>query len=235
MLGGKARDRIAGFWRAVGRTPPTEPDHLAVLLGLFGSLVEEEGDGAEEEGDGAEEAGRAPNEALARHARDALLREHLIPWLFPYLLKVEEVGGAFHRGWARLLSQALEEEAEGLDPTADLPAHLAAVPAEPLDSLTDQVLTPVRSGLILTRADLARASRERGLPLRIGERRYALRNMLQAAPAMAVDWLADEAEGWVERHRRWAAVGGSAASFWTERARATREALSTLDPHPQEA
>ena len=31
MLGGEARDRIAGFWRALGQVPPAEPDHLAVM------------------------------------------------------------------------------------------------------------------------------------------------------------------------------------------------------------
>lgn len=31
MLGGEARDRIAGFWRALGTEPPREPDHLSVL------------------------------------------------------------------------------------------------------------------------------------------------------------------------------------------------------------
>ena len=35
MLGGEARDRIAGFWRALGLVPPPEPDHLAVMLGLY--------------------------------------------------------------------------------------------------------------------------------------------------------------------------------------------------------
>jgi sulfite exporter TauE/SafE len=34
MLGGAARERVAGFWRAVGLVPPPEPDHLAALLGL---------------------------------------------------------------------------------------------------------------------------------------------------------------------------------------------------------
>jgi hypothetical protein len=233
MLGGEARDRIAGFWRAVGRTPPAEPDHLAVLLGLYGSLVEEEGTGAEEAGG---DSGSAPSGALARHARTTLLREHLVPWVFPYLLKVEEVGGSFHRGWAALLRHGLEEEVRGLeeatgdpDSAAPLPAHLAEAPSEPPDSLTDQLLTPVRSGLILTRADLARTSRERGLPLRIGERRYALRNMLQAAPAETVTWLRGEADGWLERHGRWAAAGGPAASYWTDRALATREALARLE------
>jgi TorA maturation chaperone TorD len=32
MLGGEARDRIAGFWRVLRLTPATEPDHLATLL-----------------------------------------------------------------------------------------------------------------------------------------------------------------------------------------------------------
>ena len=27
MMGGDARQRVAGFWRALGRTPPAEPDH----------------------------------------------------------------------------------------------------------------------------------------------------------------------------------------------------------------
>ena len=34
MIGGEARDRIAGFWRALRLTPPAEPDHLTALLGL---------------------------------------------------------------------------------------------------------------------------------------------------------------------------------------------------------
>src|SRR3954471_13415191 len=33
LIGGEARDRIAGFWRAVGVAPPPEPDHLATMLG----------------------------------------------------------------------------------------------------------------------------------------------------------------------------------------------------------
>ncbi|MGH9005731.1 MAG: molecular chaperone TorD family protein, partial [Acidimicrobiia bacterium] len=35
MLGGEAAGRVAGFWRALGVTPSTEPDHLAALLGLY--------------------------------------------------------------------------------------------------------------------------------------------------------------------------------------------------------
>ena len=40
MLGGAARDRVAGFWRALGLVPPAEPDHLAALLGLAAALAD---------------------------------------------------------------------------------------------------------------------------------------------------------------------------------------------------
>jgi len=44
MLGGEARDRVAGFWRALRRVPPHEPDHLTVLLALYAALAEQERD-----------------------------------------------------------------------------------------------------------------------------------------------------------------------------------------------
>lgn len=40
MVGGEARDRIAGFWRALGAQPPHEPDHLSVLCAALAQLVE---------------------------------------------------------------------------------------------------------------------------------------------------------------------------------------------------
>ncbi|HSM05886.1 MAG TPA: molecular chaperone TorD family protein, partial [Longimicrobiales bacterium] len=42
MLGGEARDRVAGFWQALGIRPPREPDHLGSLIGLLAELVERE-------------------------------------------------------------------------------------------------------------------------------------------------------------------------------------------------
>ena len=34
----EARDRIAGFWRALGETPPPEPDHLTLMLASYAEL-----------------------------------------------------------------------------------------------------------------------------------------------------------------------------------------------------
>lgn len=222
MLGGEARDRVAGFWRAVGRTPPAEPDHLAVLLGLLAAL--------------AEEGGGAPRAPLVRHAAHALLAEHLMPWLPPYLLKVQEEGAPFYRAWAKLFVQALEgttagrakeDGTEGVDPPEEgWDAHAPAPGAD--DALPDLLLSPARSGLILTRADLLRASRKRGLPLRIGERRFALEAMLGAAPDETLSWLVEEADAWAVRHRGWRHLDGPWARRWEDRARATRRLLAEV-------
>ena len=37
-LGGEGADRVAGFWRVIGISPPAEPDHLSSLLSLYASL-----------------------------------------------------------------------------------------------------------------------------------------------------------------------------------------------------
>src|SRR5437764_4107878 len=38
MMGGEARDRVAGFFAALGQTPPPEPDHLSTLLATYARL-----------------------------------------------------------------------------------------------------------------------------------------------------------------------------------------------------
>src|ERR671917_2195735 len=69
MLGGEARDRVAGFLAALGQEAPREPDHLALMLGAYAWLAEAEG---------AARAGR-DGESL-RAARRAFLWEHLLSW-----------------------------------------------------------------------------------------------------------------------------------------------------------
>src|SRR2546423_4691638 len=54
MLGGEARDRVAGFLAALGHTPPPEPDHLTVLLATYAQLSTPGEDG--EEACGGEES-----------------------------------------------------------------------------------------------------------------------------------------------------------------------------------
>lgn len=219
MMGGEARDRVAGFWRALGLTPPPEPDHLAALLGLYAALIEAE--------EAEPDAARA---ALRRSSRRALLWEHLLSWCPPYLDTVAAIAPARYRAWAELLSRTLVDEAERLGPQADLPLALRVAEALPAhaDTAADWVtaiLAPVRSGMIVTRADLGRCARELDIGLRIGERAYVLRSLLEQDPAGTVAWLALEADHAAERHASFEARLGSVAAWWRARAEAAAVAL----------
>jgi TorA maturation chaperone TorD len=184
QLGGLARDRVAGFLRALGVAPPTEPDHLVVLLIAYAELVD-----LDEDGGGAR----------ARHARTALLHEHLWPWVPGFATRAAELGAAPYRRWATLLHDALAGEVTLLGPPPTLPAHLRDAPGlpdpreGPPRSFVDGLLAPVRSGLVLARADLARIARDLDLGLRVGERAYLLRALLAQDGPATLQALADEA------------------------------------------
>lgn len=177
MLGGEARDRIAGFWRALGGEPPAEPDHLSILLAGVATLAEQ---------------------APASSVRGALFWEHVASWMPPYLATLRRMGAPFHVAWADLLATVLAELAADLGPPARLPLALRDAPALPgapadLDELLATLLAPVRIGFVLVRDDLERAAAELGIGLRAGERRFALRSLLAQDPAAVLGWLATEA------------------------------------------
>jgi TorA maturation chaperone TorD len=229
MLGGDARERIAGFWRAVGRVPPGEPDHLASLLGLYAGLAEEE---------------RAPRPSaerlLVREARGALLYEHLAPWVFAFLERVRQLGRGAYARWAVLLTTALRDEvqrrdvgAKGGTPAA-LPRHLTLAPPLPDPrveggaAFLEGVLAPVRSGMIVTRADLARLAGRLDLGLRAGERRYALEHLLAQDGANVLAGLAAKARARAAEHRAMRPWLGSIADFHACRAATTADLLDDL-------
>ena len=226
-LGGEARDRVAGFWRALGRTPPPEPDHLATLLAVYARLVEAE-----------EEAGDHEVAARWRQARHACLWEHILSWTLPFLLKLREIAPPFYQGWVEMLESALAQESAALGPPVRTP--LALRESTPLadprhDSATEFVtgiLSPVRSGVVLTRGDLARAGRDLGLGLRIGERGYILRAMLGQGPSETLAWLAREARDWERRHDEGGSIAPEVADFWVQRARGTADLLEELASDP---
>lgn len=224
MMGGEARDRVAGFWRALGQAPPAEPDHLAVLLALYARLADLE----------AAAAGEAPDRERWRHARTAFFWEHLASWLPVFLGRLAELAPPFYRRWGELLSEALAGEAATLGPPAGLPLHLRAAPAmvDPregdADAFLAALLAPVRSGLILVRSDLARAARDLELGTRIGERKFVLRALLGQDGPATLGWLAAEARRQAGLHRGLPAPFAPVAAFWADRAEATATLLGEL-------
>lgn len=222
MLGGEARDRVAGFWRAIGQDPPVEPDHLVVLLALAARLADLEGT----------ETDAVRRDALDR-ARKAFFWEHLASWLPPYLSKVAELGAAPYAAWADLTLEALAEEAERLGPPERLSIHLREAPpleigGDEAEPLARALLTPVRSGIILTRQDLAAAARQLGVGVRLGERRVALQSLLEQDEPAILNWCADDAARWQARCERHVTAFGESARFWIERAGQTERMLRAL-------
>jgi len=223
MLGGEARDRVAGFLSALGQTPPPEPDHLALMLGTYAWLAESEGASAD-----------ARLRDSLRGARHAFLWEHLLSWLPVYLDKLERVAPPFYRGWAETLRAALDAEAQGSNAPAALPLHLreAGALADPRESSADEfmrtLLAPARSGMILLRDDIARAARRLGAGVRAGERRFGLRSLMGQDADGTLSWLAEEADAWEALHLRRRAAHGPVAEWWAARAAATATLLREL-------
>lgn len=280
MMGGEARSRVAGFWRALGYDPPGEPDHLAALLGLYAALAEAEtrlsaeirrgGEAlrsAETRPDGGprRNGGVSPSaEArLVRESRRALLHEHLAPWVFAFLARVRELTTGVYGTWAELLEEVLRADVDadaGAQIRADvslpqggseslpesgselpvapapseLPLHLRSAPPLPdprdegAEAFVTGLLAPVRSGAILTRADLARIAAACDVGLRAGERRYALEHLLAQEPTSVLRALGDEAERQGELQEDRIPWLGPTARFHAERATSTARLLRAL-------
>ena len=223
MLGGEARDLIAGFWRALGQAPPPEPDHLSVMLALYAQLLELE---ANERDDARRESWR--------RARHAYLWEHLLSWLPAYLSKLTEIASPFYRRWGETLLDALREEARAMGEQPQLSLHLRASAGlvDPREGATGDflqtLLSPARSGMIIVRSDLSRAARTLKLGLRVGERKYVLESLLAQDARGVLGWLAREAREWNERHRQQRGTFGETARAWEAKAAASARLLEEL-------
>ncbi|HEY2577383.1 MAG TPA: molecular chaperone TorD family protein [Streptosporangiaceae bacterium] len=218
-LGGEGTDRVAGFWRALGLTPPAEPDHLTALLTLYAHL-----------GEAAAGSHRATTAAALARSQAALLTEHLWPWLPGYLDAVAELGQPAVTAWADLTQRALSAELGTRPAGRQLPLALRAAPPPPGADATPGDLiaaltAPIRSGIILTRHRLAIGAGQAGVGHRIGERRFTLRAMLGQDPAATLAWLAAEACRWQHRH---AARPDPASQWWAGRAAQTATLLDGL-------
>ncbi len=227
-IGGAARDRIAGFWRAVGRTPPAEPDHLSALLGLFAALLEEAAAAPHRDADAGARS------AAAAHAAAALLHEHLAPWALHVLHHATTLPCGAYRDWAAALAEVLRSELSRVGPPSGLAAHLAEAPppADPrregAGPFVASLLAFARSGVLLTRTGLADVARSVGVGLRLGERRFVLAHLLAQDAAGVLRALARVAEREARLHAAREPWLGSAATHLAARAAASAALLESL-------
>jgi hypothetical protein len=217
-LGGEGLDRVEGFWRALGQRPLTDADHLGVLLMSYAGLRES-----------------PATAAAAARAAQTLFHEHIWSFAPGYLTAVATLGIDSVSAWAQLTLEVLRSELDALPSPSGrtaLPLALRQAP-EPLattaafDEVLDAVVTPACSGLILTQRELAAGAAELGVGYRRGERRYALRAMIEQDKAATLFWLGDLAAGWAGRHAT--AYGDTATGrWWSQRAHHTSEVLTTM-------
>ena len=230
MLGGEGLDRVAGFWRAIGLHPPQDADHLGPLLMLYAELAS------------AETAARndAARDRL-RHAREALLMEHLWSWAPGYLTAVMRLDVPSLAAWAQLTLSALSREACRAAPPPAYPLALRTAPpplrrADGRGQLLDALVAPVRSGVPLTGMDLRGAAAAAGLGYRIGERRYTLRALLDQDADATLGWLASHARCWADLHAAQQPIGGhDPRHWWARRAARTAGTLARLQTRLAEA
>lgn len=224
MIGGDAAANVAGFYRALGLAPPPEPDHLAALFGLCAHLEDAEAS-----------CRTAPARERLRHARAALVGEHLSSWLGGYLgaVAADPLGAP----WAQLCRRALIEERATLGEAlvgAPLPSALREAPAPiapdiVIADLLGALVAPVRIGFVLTGTDLGAIAAGAGAGLRRGERRFQLRSLLEQAPAATFAALAAHAVRAAERHGADTALAGEAtAQWWAARAHHSAAVLGAL-------
>jgi TorA maturation chaperone TorD len=218
--GGEARDRIAGFWRAVSDTPPPEPDHLGSMLTFYAGLLERED----------RESDEALRHAVAR-IRKAFLWEQLLTWLPGYTTKIDLLAPQPYRRWAQLLEQAISRETWRAGAVASVPATLQRLqeggdPATgDIDALVRYLTAPARSGLILAPLDLERAADELHVPTPTGDVRSGLCALAAIRLNALLNWAAAEAHRWEQRHERSRDLLPALTDHWMRRARATRALL----------
>ena len=221
-LGGEGLDRIAGFWRVLGLQTPEDADHLGALLMLYAELGEAEHSASEQRG-----------RAQLHRARAVLFHEHIWSWAPGYLLAVNELGIAAVTAWARLTEEALRAEYANLGAAEMLPLALRAAPpgmdtADSLDETLDALVTPIRSGVVLTYRDLAKCGHQVRVGLRRGERRFAMRAMLEQNAPATLTWLAQHARSWSERCPSGPHTTNDPCAWWLRRAANTARVLETL-------
>lgn len=238
MLGGVARDRIAGFWRALNLTPPGEPDHLSTLLGLYANLCES----ADMETQGCGDAEKTSNGQRTadsgqkfHHARKAFFWEHIASWLPLYLHKMKSIASPFYLHWSELLEQVLIEEANSLGQPEIISQHLLqeASIQDPrefgFEMFLSTLLAPIRSGMILTKTDLRRAASELDLSLRIGERKFILQTLFSQDTKKMLKWLSNESKEWLKWHTSQQAFYGETALCWNKKTESAIKLLIELE------
>ena len=183
LLGGPITGSVIQSYNRSGFQPETSTesaDHAGFELGFLAFLCAAESEVFEVD---------AVQQLQERQF--AFLHEHLLQWIGPLTLAIGQQDQPFYSAVAEVTLDLLQEQAAGLE------AHFSRGPNTPIastnipDLLTDDetglkqivdfLLTPVYSGIYLSRDDIGRLARRQAVPRGFGDRRALLLNLLRSA------------------------------------------------------
>ncbi len=243
LLGGSVTDAVIHSYQSAGFTAggdATSPDHVGHELALLAFLCGAEADARED---------NLPLIARQMQAKQRdFLQQHLLNWLFPLALAVQQQGHRFYTAVFTLATDLVTDHAKELLGLQIMSKQTLPDSPDLLDndktSLKDvaaHLTNPVRSGFALSRDDVSGIARTHNLPRGFGKRDLMLHNMLKAAvqydalPAL-LQTIISLAKEWGEGYGRFTQQSPALQPFlqpWQERVSATQTMLTTLLQHAE--
>ncbi len=224
LLGGHPAEEALVFYAQAGFVPATSaegPDHLGHELMFAAQLVLDEAD-----------------DLLGR-----FLQYHLLAWILPLHLAVRRQDSPFYTALtaagvqqaARCLAKFAPRRPEPDYRFSAPPPDLLQNPETRLKDIAALLLTPVHSGIFLSRENIGDLGRLSRVPRGFGDRVQLLGNLLRAAAEYetldgVIDLLKDQVSGWIGDYAAWEAHPqlGPGARFWKARAGSTLQLLEDM-------
>ena len=240
LLGGPVAERVAQSYRQLGFQPGTgveSADHIGFELGLLSFL-----NAAEAE---ALESGEVEVAHRVRRRQLAFLDEHLLRWIGPLTLAINQQDQPFYSALAEVTFELVQEQAAdlyaefGRPPKREEPAlnrpDLLEDDSARLKEIVEFLLTPIYSGIYLSRDDIGRLARQQGVPRGFGDRQQLLLNLMLSAAkyealGQVIDGLGELARQWEAAYVEMmsSAAVGLPAAMWRSRAAATVALLEQM-------
>lgn len=236
LLGGAVTDAVRRRYQQAGYhvdATASSPDHIGHELGLLAFL-------SAAEADAHEDREQQHVHRLRRHQSE-FLEHHLLRWLPPLTLALRDHQLPFYARVGQMTLQLVQEQMadlHGSAPRTPEPLPPAPQPLQDSESGLSEIaaflVTPLHSGLYLSRETIGALARELDLPRGFGSRKQLLLNTLRSAAQYerldaVLDALQALAAEWADGLA--SVASGPSAPFvavWQERVVATRNMLREM-------
>jgi putative dimethyl sulfoxide reductase chaperone len=185
LLGGAESERVRAAYQEAG-FETAEPDHIAAELRFLAFLCAAEAE--------ARQDGLAELAAQCQTRQATFLGNHLLNWLPPFVIALEQAGQPFYAALATLTLDFVADHAATVGATLvvaqdtvaqDAPGQAQGLPLQDaktgLKDIARYLITPPHSGLYLSRDAIAELARACDLPRGFGGRQQMLSNLLYTA------------------------------------------------------